>query len=85
MEVERLISTLLYEAEDSKPLALAQIDDVHFNLDVHPDTLKLTTALGNVKAQDGQLPEVQSCFYLPCICVVKVAKTLRPVCLAAHI
>lgn len=60
VEVERLITTLLYEEENSKPLALAQIDDVRFNLSVHPDTLHLTTALGNLKAQDGQLPEVHS-------------------------
>lgn len=58
MEVERLIATLLYEAEDASPLALAQIDDVRFNLDVHPVTLTVKTALGNLKAQDGQLAEV---------------------------
>lgn len=62
LEIERLITTLLYEEQDSKPLALAQIDDVRFNLSVHPDTLNLTTALGNLKAQDGQLPEVSPLF-----------------------
>ena len=64
VEVERLSTTLLYEDQDSKPLALAQIDDVRFNLSVHPDTLHLTTALGNLKAQDGQLSEVCCLPYL---------------------
>ena len=62
MEVERLVATLLFEEEAAKPLALAQVDDVRFNLRIHPDTLNLTMALGNLKAQDGQLAEV--CFHL---------------------
>ena len=59
VEIEKLVATLLYEEQSSKPLALAQIDDVRFNLSVHPNTLHLTTALGNLKAQDGQLPVVR--------------------------
>ena len=58
MEVERLVATLLYEAEEAKPLALAQIEDVRLELQVHPSTLKLTTALGNLRVQDGFLSEV---------------------------
>jgi len=57
-QVEKLVASLLYEDGESPPLALAQIEDVRFNLKVHPATLTLTTVLGNLKAQDGRLPQV---------------------------
>lgn len=60
--MERLVATLLYEEEGAKPLTSAQIEDVRFNLSVHPSTLNLTTALGNLKVQDGLLPEVNTVF-----------------------
>ena len=60
LQVEKLVASLLYEEGTAPPLALAQIEDVRFNLNVHPATLMLTMALGNLKAQDGQLPEVWS-------------------------
>ena len=59
-QVEKLVASLLYEEGEAPPLALAQIEDVRFNLKVHPATLTLTMALGNLKAQNGQLPEVWS-------------------------
>ena len=60
LEVNKLEATLLYEDEGAAPLALAHIEDVRFNLHIHPATLRLTASLGNLKAQDGQLPEVRT-------------------------
>ena len=59
VEVGQLEATLLYEDATSRPLALAHIEDVRFNLHVHPATLRLTASLGNLRAQDGQLAEVR--------------------------
>ena len=70
MEVDKLEATLLYEDEGAAPLALAHIEDVRFNLHIHPATLRLTASLGNLKAQDGQLPEVRT----------KLTSTSFPLC-----
>ena len=77
VEIEKLVATLLYEEQNANPLALAQIDDVRFNLSVHPNTLHLTTALGNLKAQDGQLPEVSNFIQLHSIQLSEDAKILQ--------
>ena len=58
VEVDKLEASLLYESASAPPLALAHIEDVSFNLHVHPATLRLTASLGNLRAQDGALPEV---------------------------
>lgn len=58
-QVDNLAASLLYEDETSQPLALASIEDVSFNLNVHPETLALNTSLGNLRVQDCVLPEVR--------------------------
>lgn len=60
-QVDKLAASLLYEDGESTPLAIAGIEDVSFNLNVHPETLALNTSLGNLKVQDGVLPEVGYC------------------------
>lgn len=59
--VSQLEASLLYEDSRSSPLALAHIEAVRFDLHVHPATMRLTASLGNLRAQDGQLPEVPLC------------------------
>lgn len=58
VEMERLEASLNYESCSAPPLLLAAIEDVHFNLSVHPGTLLINANLGNMRAQDGALPEV---------------------------
>ena len=57
-QVEHLSASLLYEDAQSPPLAVAGIDDFSFNLNIRPETLSLNTSLGNLKVEDGSLPEV---------------------------
>lgn len=57
VEVERLEATLNYESAAAPPLALATVEDVRLSLHVHPATLRLAASLGNLRAQDGALPE----------------------------
>ncbi|KAK9908805.1 hypothetical protein WJX75_003140 [Coccomyxa subellipsoidea] len=57
VEMERLEASLNYESCSAPPLLLAAIEDVHFNLSVHPGTLLINANLGNMRAQDGALPE----------------------------
>ncbi len=58
VEVERLEATLNYEAAAAPPAALASVEDVRASLRVHPATLRLAASLGNLRAQDGALPQV---------------------------
>jgi hypothetical protein len=58
VEMERLEATLNYESCEVPPLMLAAIEDVRFNLNIHPTTLFINASLGNMRAQDGVLPEV---------------------------
>ncbi|KAK9834254.1 hypothetical protein WJX81_000411 [Elliptochloris bilobata] len=57
VEVERLEATLNYESATAPPLALASVEDVRLSLRVQPATLRLAASLGNLRAQDGALPE----------------------------
>ncbi len=56
--MERLEANLNYESCSAPPLLLAAIEDVRFNLSIHPGTLLINATLGNMRAQDGVLPEV---------------------------
>ena len=58
VEVERLEATLNYESPTAPAAALATVEDVRLSLRVHPATLRLAASLGNLRAQDGALPEV---------------------------
>ena len=58
VEVERLEATLNYESLSAPAAALATVEDVRLSLRVHPATLRLAASLGNLRAQDGALPEV---------------------------
>lgn len=60
VEMERLEATLNYESCSAPPLLLAAIEDVRFNLSIHPGTLLINASLGNMRAQDGILPKVIS-------------------------
>ena len=59
VEVERLEATLNYESASAPALALATVEDVRLSLRVHPATLRLAASLGNLRAQDGALPEAR--------------------------
>ena len=59
VEVERLEATLNYESAAAPPLALATVEDARLSLHVHPATLRLAASLGNLRAQDGALPEAR--------------------------
>jgi hypothetical protein len=67
VDMERLEATLNYESCESPPLALAAIEDVRFNLGVHPAALALSASLGNLRAQDCGLPEVRAPTRLVCL------------------
>ncbi|KAK9819963.1 hypothetical protein WJX72_004515 [[Myrmecia] bisecta] len=56
VEMEKLEAVFNYEGRAEDALALASIDDVRFNLNIHPATLLLTASLGNVRLQDGAMP-----------------------------
>ena len=58
VELEKLEARLQYESSSAPPLALVSVEEVAVDLTVHPDTLKATASLGNLRAQDGILPEV---------------------------
>lgn len=61
MEVQQLQATLNYESSSAAALALASIEDVHFDLAIHPSTLGVSATLGNLRAQDATLNEVCLC------------------------
>ena len=58
VELEKLEAQLQYESSSAPPLALVSVEEVAADLTVYPDTLKATASLGNLRAQDGILPEV---------------------------
>lgn len=64
MEVQQLQATLNYETKSAATLALASIEDVGFDLAIHPSTMGLSATLGNLRAQDGTLALVR-CPALP--------------------
>lgn len=83
VEMERLEATFNFESCSAPPLLLAAIEDVHFNLTIHPDSLLINAALGNMRAQDGVLPEVQHLHFtskrllvINCLCH-KIHRCLR--------
>lgn len=64
VELEKLEARLQYESSTAPPLALVTVEEVAVDLTVHPDTLKATASLGNLRAQDGILPEVSTALML---------------------
>ena len=60
MELEKLEARLQYESGSAPPLALVSVEEVAVDLTVCPGTLNATASLGNLRAQDGILPEVGS-------------------------
>ena len=58
LQLEKLEARLQYEASTAAPLGLVSVEAVAVDLTVRPDTLNATASLGNLKAQDGALPEV---------------------------
>ena len=58
VELEKLEARLQYESSSAPPLALLSVEAVAVDLTVRPDTLTATASLGNLRAQDGVLPEV---------------------------
>ena len=58
MELEKLEARLQYESGSAPPLALVSVEEVAVDLTVRPNTLNATASLGNLRAQDGILPEV---------------------------
>ena len=60
VELEKLEACLQYESISAPPLALVSVEAVAVDLTVRPDTLSATASLGNLRAQDGILPEVCS-------------------------
>ena len=59
IKLSKLEARVDYEAAEAAPLALLSMEAVHFDLAIHPSTMKLTASLGNLRGQDGQLPEVR--------------------------
>ena len=59
IKLSKLEARMDYEAAGAAPLALLSMEAVHFDLAIHPSTMKLTASLGNLRGQDGQLPEVR--------------------------
>lgn len=59
VELEKLEARLQYESSSAPPLALLSVEAVAVDLTVRPDTLTATASLGNLRAQDGVLPEVR--------------------------
>ena len=59
VKLSKLEARMDYEAAGAAPLALLSMEAVHFDLAIHPSTMKLTASLGNLRGQDGQLPEVR--------------------------
>ena len=60
LELEKLEARLQYESGSAPPLALVSVEEVAVDLAVRPGTLNATASLGNLRAQDGILPEVGS-------------------------
>lgn len=60
VELEKLEARLQYESSSAPPLALLSVEAVAVDLTVRPDTLTATASLGNLRAQDGVLPEVRT-------------------------
>lgn len=60
MELEKLEARLQYESGSAPPLALVSVEEVAVDLTVSLGTLNATASLGNLRAQDGILPEVGS-------------------------
>ena len=59
VRVQHLEASLNYEAAASPALALLSVQDLGFRLALHPASLALSASLGNIRAQDGSLPEVR--------------------------
>lgn len=59
VELEKLEARLQYESSSAPPLALLSVEAVAVDLTVRPNTLNATASLGNLRAQDGVLPEVR--------------------------
>ena len=58
VELQKLEACLQYESTGTPPLALVSVEAVLVDLTVRPDTLKALASLGNLRIQDGILPEV---------------------------
>ena len=58
VELEKLEAQLQYESSSALPLASLSIEEVVVDVTVRPDTLNANASLGNLRAQDGSLPEV---------------------------
>lgn len=60
LQLEKLEARLQYESSTAPPLGLLSVEAVAVDVTLRPDTLNATASLGNLKAQDGALPEVDT-------------------------
>ena len=58
LQLEKLEARLQYESNTAPPLGLLSVEAVAVDVTLRPDTLNAVASLGNLKAQDGALPEV---------------------------
>ena len=58
VELQKLEARLQYESTSAPSLALVSVEAVAVDLTVRPDTLHAIASLGNLRMQDGILPEV---------------------------
>ena len=65
VELQKLEARLQYESTSAPSLALVSVEAVAVDLTVLPDTLHAVASLGNLRMQDGILPEVGSRGVLP--------------------
>lgn len=63
VELQKLEARLQYESTSAPPLALVSVEAVAVDLTVKPDTLHAVASLGNLRMQDGILPEVSVCVH----------------------
>lgn len=66
VELEKLEARLQYESGSAPPLALVSVEEVAVDLTVRPGTMNAIASLGNLRAQDGILPEVGTPVMCPC-------------------
>lgn len=58
LQLEKLEARLQYESSTAPPLGLLSVEAVAVDVTLRPETLNAVASLGNLKAQDGALPEV---------------------------
>ena len=83
VDMERLEAMLNYESSACPPLLMAAIEDVRFNLGVHPAALAINASLGNLRAQDCGLPEVRGSpkhLEHACVCCGMAVAPLQRAC-----